>query len=148
MMERVDFYIALLLTNVVVVGGWIFSIVQSRVSLRRTQRVTALADAYDVLIRVAIDGGKSARRNVKGEVIDYSREFERSIAAIHLYGTNEQVVLANTLVTKLTDERFYSADELVRLLRNDIRKEMGMASFSGRTVFLKHTVTDKDLPPK
>ena len=139
-MDKFDFYIALAVTNLIVVGGWAFSILQNRSALRRSQRVRALAEAYDTLVRAGIDGGKPARRDAAGNVIDYSRDLERAIANVHLYGSQEQVELANKFVRTLSKDKVYAADELVGAIRDDVRQEMGMARYAGAPIFLKQTI--------
>lgn len=141
-MDACDFYIGLFVTNAVVIGGWIFSILQSKANLRRQRRVASLADAYDVLIRTGIDKGIPARTLANGELNDYSRDLERAVATVHLYGSKTEVKLVNELVIKLTNEKLYSADELVNTLREDIRAEMAMPKLVEKPTYLKQTVTD------
>lgn len=140
-MSPLDFYIGLAITNIVVLGGWAFSVVQNKVALRRERRVSQLAAAYDTFVRVGIDGGRPVRINANGELDDYTREFERAVATVHLYGTETETELTNIFVRKLTDKNHYSADDLVNALRSDIRKEMGMAALKQTPTYLKQTVT-------
>jgi hypothetical protein len=92
-MNAIHFYIGLAVTNLVVLAGWVFAIKQNEASLRRERRVDAFAQAYDILIRVGVDGGIPARRQINGVVDDYSCDLEWAIATVHLYGTDDEVEL-------------------------------------------------------
>ncbi|WP_147418204.1 hypothetical protein [Salinisphaera sp. Q1T1-3] len=141
-MDATHFYIGLAITNLVVLAGWVFAIKQNEAALRRERRVDAFTKAYDILVSVGMDNGIPARRQSDGTLDDYSRDFEWAIATVHLYGTGKEVKLANELVIKLTDEKFYDADALVNALRGDVRSEMGMVGLEEKPHYLKQTVTD------
>lgn len=141
-MDATHFYVGLAVTNLVVLAGWVFAIKQNEAALRRERRVDAFTKAYDILIRVGMDNGIPAKRQSDGTLDDYSRDFEWAIAIVHLYGTRKEVEIANKLVIKLTDERFYSGDALVNALRDDVRNEMGMVALEAKPHYLKQTITD------
>jgi hypothetical protein len=66
-----------------------------------------------------------------------ARAFEKAVADIQLLGSQEQVKLATEMAREMTATSEADPDPLLRLLRDDLRKEMNLEALSGKAIHLR-----------
>ena len=105
----------------VAVVGWFaahqFNVYRDRLNKRRDLRVQFLLDAYRRL-------ESAANRPKKTE--EQTLAFESAVADIQLLGTAEQVAATVGYLREHASGGGAQIDEVLRLLRNDLRKEIGL----------------------
>jgi hypothetical protein len=106
---------------VVAVIGWFaahqFNVYRDRQNKRRDLRVQFLLDAYRRLESAANRPKKTQEQTLA---------FESAVADIQLLGTPEQVAATVRYLHEHAAGGGALIDELLRLLRNDLRKEVGL----------------------
>ena len=106
----------------VAILGWFaahqFNIYRDRQNKRHDLRVQFLLDAYRRL-------ESAANRETKTE--EQKLAFESAVADIQLLGTAEQVAATVSYLRKHAAEGGNQIDELLRLLRRDLRNEIGLS---------------------
>ncbi|MFA6172214.1 MAG: hypothetical protein WC701_00890 [Kiritimatiellales bacterium] len=75
---------------------------------------------------------------------DLARDLESAIADIQLFGTKGQVNLAQQIARQFADEGCALFDELLNLLREDLRCELDLEKLDGRRAILR--ITQKKTP--
>jgi len=65
------------------------------------------------------------------------RDLESAVADIQLLGTAEQARAADSVARSVAEYGSASTDELLGLLREDLRSELGLRPLPGRPVFLR-----------
>lgn len=107
---------------VVAVVGWFvahqFNVYRDRQSKRRDLRVQFLLDAYRRL-------ESAANRDTKTE--EQMLAFESAVADIQLLGSPEQVAATVIYLRQHAAGHGAQIDEVLRLLRCDLRKEVGLS---------------------
>lgn len=91
----------------------------------RLRRIDSLSTAYFAFIRTGIDG-VIVKKDHEGKLLPTAKNLEDAVAVIHLYGTDEQSILADEYVLKLSDTGSANSTELVDSLRKTIRNELGL----------------------
>jgi len=93
---------------------------------RRQQRIDYLVTAFRALT-------KAVNHPRLYEVAD---ELSQAIANIQLFGTPEQVRLAQKFATELGTNKTACMDDLLMQLRDNLRSELGADAVSGRVLWL------------
>jgi hypothetical protein len=106
--------IALVVTAVLAVGGWLVSQAQARRAARRTMRISYLLDTYRRLDR-------ASNRQLNPE---YDRELEAAVSDLMLLGSPEQAELAADFARKFATGHFADTHPLLLMLRNSLRREL------------------------
>ena len=96
---------------------------------RRELRVEYLLSAYRTM-------ADSPERRLYRESSD-ARAFEKAVADIQLLGSRQQVELATELAREMATEGQADPDPLLRLLRDDLRREMSLEALSGKPIHLR-----------
>jgi len=126
---------ALILAPLVAVIGWFvahqFNVHRDRLNKRRDLRIQYLLEAYRRL-------ESAANREEKTE--EQAVDFESAVADIQLLGTSQEI---NATVKYLREHASGEAqiNELLCLLRDDLRGELGLPLFRGNVVvfrFIRH----------
>ncbi|MBI5039777.1 MAG: hypothetical protein HZB57_00740 [Gammaproteobacteria bacterium] len=119
---------------VVAVAGWFaahqFNVYRDRQSKRRDLRVQFLLEAYRRL-------ESAANREAKTEA--QMLEFESAVADIQLLGTPEQVAATVGYLRQHATGPGAQIDEVLRLLRRDLRKEVGLSGEVESAVVFRFT---------
>ena len=102
---------------------------QERDAKRRELRLQFLIDAYRKIER-------SSNRDYSHDS-QYARDYEAAIADIHLFGSKEQIALAQSVVDDFASNGFSSCDSLLESLRSSLRQELGLEHVSGRRVYAR-----------
>lgn len=137
---------AAMIGSVVVAAGWVVAHRQQaerdRVLKQRDLRLQYLIDAYRALEGVA---------NWPDVGPHLAPTFERAIADIQLFGTAEQIHNAQRIARDFAENRQCSYDDLLRLLRRDLRRELGAEEVSDQLQFLRMVFPSErasELPPR
>lgn len=96
---------------------------------RRELRVEYLLSAYRTM-------ADSPERRLYRESLD-ARAFEKAVADIQLLGSRPQVELATELAREMATDAQADPDPLLRLLRDDLRREMSLEALSGKPIHLR-----------
>ncbi len=104
-----------------------FTLKREAANKRREQRIGYLIAAYRGLSK----GNNHPRLH---EVAD---DLEQAISDIQLFGTPEQIRLAQAFGDQLGRTQEADLDELLFELRNSLRKELGQKPISGRILWLR-----------
>lgn len=96
---------------------------------RRELRVEYLLSAYRTM-------ADSPERDLYRGSPD-ARAFEKAVADIQLLGSRQQVELATELAREMATESRADPDPLLRLLRDDLRREMTLEALSGKPTHLR-----------
>lgn len=96
---------------------------------RRELRVEYLLSAYRAI-------ADSPERGLYQESLD-ARAFEKAVADIQLLGSKRQVELATELAREMAAESRADPDSLLRLLRDDLRREMSLEALSEKPIHLR-----------
>jgi hypothetical protein len=102
---------------------------RDRTNRRRELRVEYLPSAYRTI-------ADSPERGLYRESSD-ARAFEKAVADIQLLGSKRQVELATELAGEMATESRADPDPLLRLLRDDLRREMSLETLSGKPIHLR-----------
>lgn len=139
-MSEIDIYKFIVIpsiASIVVVLGWFVANLLSKKrdsnNKAREMRVEYLISAYRVLFRVGVD--QTISKNAK--------ECENAIADIQLLGTLEQIKLAQEYINNISQHGSADLMGLIKVLRNDLRKELNLEKASETMSFLKIEVFDK-----
>ena len=117
----------------------VLSAKRDRTNARRVRRTEFLIDAYRKLESIAN----------RSHVVD-TAPVESAISDIQLFGSPEQVQLAQSFATEFAAARTASLDILLRALRKDLRAELELERVPDRTVFFRwipgHESEEKEAP--
>lgn len=123
-----------------VIGHW-FTSKRDVKNSQRTIRISALTEVYKALVRCGTDG-VMIKRAQDGSITDDAKHVEEAIALIHLYGTQQQSLLASKYVNRVASVGSGSLTELVDALRKNIRESLGGIDIEGQPNYLKVTYQD------
>lgn len=119
---------------IVAVIGWVvahqFNVYRDRQNKRRDLRVEFLLDAYRRLESAANREGKTEAQKLA---------FESAVADIQLLGTPEQVAAVVNYLHRHAAGGGAQIDEVLRLLRQDLRKEIGLIGKVENAVIFRFT---------
>jgi hypothetical protein len=119
---------------IVAVLGWFaahqFNVYRDRQNKRRDLRVEFLLDAYRRLESAANRDEKTEAQNLA---------FESAVADIQLLGTPEQVAAVVTYLHRHAAGSGAQIDEVLRLLRQDLRNEIGLKGTVENAVVFRFT---------
>jgi hypothetical protein len=104
-----------------------FTVRRETASRRREQRVGYLVAAYRGL----------SKANNHPRLWEVADDLELAISDIQLFGTPEQIQLAQQFTVELAKAQAADLDPLLFELRNSLRKELGQKSVPGRVIWLK-----------
>ena len=123
----------LLLTAVIGLGGYYFvdslAAKRDRANKRRDLRTEYLISAFRKLANA------SERHHKPGS--QYLADIETAMADIQLFGRDSQIEKANETMDKLQQGENGLVNELLRDLRNDLRKEMDLSRIKGNVQWLR-----------
>ena len=120
-------------------GWWLvhrFNSARDRVNSERLTRTTELSKVHSALVRAGINGAL-VRKDVDGKVVWENKEVEDAIGKIYLYGTPEQIALAQNYVDSWDKAQSADGTELVDSLRNHIRESLGLTGVVGPLKYLR-----------
>ena len=124
--------IPLLVTTVVAVAGWIvahaFTLRRERAGKRRELQTNYLIEAYRKLER-------AAHREIP--LPTHAEDLETAIADIHLFGSAEQVRLAQEFVRAFADKGTADISDILTSLREDLRRELRLEAVPEKVAFLR-----------
>ncbi|WP_146011216.1 hypothetical protein [Xanthomonas arboricola] len=126
-------------------GWWLVHRLNSardRVNSERTMRTTELSKVHSTLVRAGIDGSLNYKDS-NGNTVWTNKELEDAIGQIYLYGTAEQIALAQKYVDSWSGTQSADGTELVDSLRNHIRDSLGLDQVNGPLKYLRVTVGGK-----
>ena len=75
---------------------------------------------------------------------EHARNLESAIADIQLFGTKGQSVLAQQIAHQFADEGHTSFDELLNMLRADLRQELDLEKLEDKRAILR--ISEKKTP--
>ena len=127
--EFVQLVIPALVAFAVVALTHFFTVRRETASRRREQRVGYLVAAYRGL----------SKANNHPRLWQVADELEQAISDIQLFGTPEQIRLAQHFGEQLGKTQAAELDPLLTELRNSLRKELGQKAVPGRVLWLKVT---------
>jgi hypothetical protein len=96
---------------------------------RRELRIEYLLSAYRTI-------ADSPERGLFRESLD-ARAFEKAVADIQLLGSKRQAELATGLAKEMAAEGRADPNPLLRLLRDDLRREMNLETLSDKPIHLR-----------
>lgn len=142
-MKNMDwrFTVPLLVSAFVAILGW-FSVnwlaaSRDQANKRREIRVQYLIEAYR---RLAL----SAQRPPESK---YFRDMESAVADIQLFGSQSQVQKLRLFLEEFKRQNKGSFNELLRDLRNDLRKELDLTAIEGEVQWFRPETGEIDRPP-
>lgn len=119
---------------VVAVVGWFaahqFNVHRDRQNKRRDLRIQFLLEAYRRLESAA---------NRDGKTVEQRLAFESAVADIQLLGTKEQVAATVAYLHQHAAGAGAQIDSVLRLLRGDLRKELGLSGKVENAVVFRFT---------
>lgn len=126
-------------TGTLTIAGWavayLIALKQYTATKRKEARVTYLLEAWRKLEASA--DRKEKRTNQESDA--YNRSLETAIADIQLFGTKEQISLADEFIDAMIATGEADTIPLITLLRQDLRKELKLDPPSdGYRVFRLH----------
>ena len=127
--QLAQFVIPALVAFAVVALTHFFTVHRETASRRREQRVGYLVAAYRGL----------SKANNHPRLWEVADELEQAISDIQLFGTPEQIRLAQRFGDELAKRQAADLDPLLFELRNSLRKELGQRAVPGRVLWLKVT---------
>jgi hypothetical protein len=104
-----------------------FAVRRETASRRREQRVGYLVAAYRGL----------AKANNHPRLWQVADDLEQAVSDIQLFGTPEQIRLAQRFGDELGKKQAADMDDLLFELRNSLRKELGQEAVTGRVLWLR-----------
>jgi hypothetical protein len=104
-----------------------FTIHRETANRRREQRIGYLLSAFRGL----------SKANNHPRLWEVADDLEQAISDIQLFGTPEQVRLAQQFADDLGKTQAAELDSLLTELRNSLRKELGMKAVPGRMMWLR-----------
>ncbi|MEQ1947467.1 MAG: hypothetical protein ABL995_09765 [Bryobacteraceae bacterium] len=121
-----------LITIVLAMAGWSIAywslLRRDRIAKKREMRTQYLIEAYRRL---------ESAGNRHTQSPDDSRKLESAIADIQLFGSTEQVELSRDFAVAFSTKRSASLDQLLELLRRDLRRELDLGEISDRITYLR-----------
>lgn len=123
----VQFVVPALVAFAVVALTHFFTVRRETESKRREQRVGYLVAAYRGL----------SKANNHPRLWEVAGDLEQAISDIQLFGTPEQIRLAQRFGDELAKQQAADLDPLLFELRNSLRKELGQRPVPGRVLWLK-----------
>lgn len=128
---KIELLFPLSVTTLVVISGWYFvhrfNIARDRSNKKRDLQIQYLLEAYRRL----------ERASNRPKNFDNDHELESAIADIQLFGTVEQVKLAEKFSFDIAQNNHASTDELLINLRTELRKELGLEQVNPEIVYLR-----------
>lgn len=107
----------------------LLSVYRDRENKRREQRLGYLIAAFRAL----------AKANHHEHLYEIADELEQAVADLQVFGTAEQVKLAQKFAEELGRTQHADIDELLNELRNSLRKELGREPITGKMCWMKIT---------
>jgi hypothetical protein len=124
----------LIVTVLLAIVGWLFagwlSSRRDSANKRREIVVQHLIDAYKILTQ------EIGHRDTTVESIT---KFENLLSEIQLFGSREQVDIARKLSNQTAQEGVSTIDPLIENMRDALRKELGLESVEGVTIWCRFT---------
>lgn len=127
--EFAQIIIPALVAFAVVALTHIFTVRRETAIRRREQRIGYLIAAYRGL----------SKANNHPRLWEVADDLEQAISDIQLFGTPEQIRLAQDFGERLAKAQTAELDPLLTELRNSLRKEVGQKAVTGRILWLKVT---------
>ena len=128
---KTELLVPLLITTFVAISGWYIvhwlNMARDRANKKRDLQIQYLIEAYRRLER-ASNRAKNFENNT---------ELESAIADIQLFGTVDQVNLAQKLSFDIAHNSHASTDDLLKDLRAELRKELRLQEVSPEIVYLR-----------
>ena len=109
---------------------------RDKVNAERSMRTSELAKVHSILVRAGIDGFLSYK-DENGNVISTIKEIEDAIGKIYLYGTNEQISLAQEYIDSFTETQGADGTQLVDSLRDHVRESLGLEQTPTKHKYLR-----------
>jgi hypothetical protein len=108
-----------ILAAVVAVCGWFIAhrlnVKKDIANKKRELRIQHLIDAY-----------RKLEKSSHSASTEYRKDFESAIADIQLFGSGRQIQLVHELIEQIQREGFGTYNQLLELLRKELRHELGM----------------------
>ncbi len=121
----------LLITTLVAISSWYIvhrlNIARDRANKKRDLQIQYLIEAYRRL----------ERASNRPKRFDNNSELESAIADIQLFGTAQQVKLAQNFAFAIAQNSHASTDELLMNLRAELRRELGLEEVNPEIVYLR-----------
>jgi hypothetical protein len=111
------------------IGSWL-AVRRDRANKRRDLRVQYLIDAYR---RLAIGANRTPPS------ASHLNDIESALEDVQLFGTAAQVEAAHELARNVAERGEATADGLLTLLRDDLRKELRLEAMKSPRIFLRFT---------
>lgn len=125
--QFVQIVVSALVALVVVALTHLFTIRRETAGRRREQRIGYLVAAYRGL----------SKANNHPRLWEVADDLEQAISDIQLFGTPQQIRLAQHFGEELGKTQAAELDPLLTELRNSLRKELGQKAVPGRVLWLK-----------
>ena len=125
--QSAQIVVSALVALVVVALTHFFSIRRETANRRREQRIGYLVTAYRGL----------SKANNHPRLWEVADDLEQAISDIQLFGTPEQIRLAQHFGEKLGKTQAAELDPLLTELRNSLREELGQKAVTGHVLWLK-----------
>lgn len=127
-----DILIPLLITSIITIAGWgvlhFLSKRRDEMNKRKDIRINYLIQALRLLEAASNRDNNALYHNL-----------ETAIADIQLFGTKQQIELAQQLAEELAQSRTSSSLDLLVSLREDLRKELLLEKVPNKFKFLRFT---------
>ena len=91
----------------------------------------------ELVTKYLIDAWTKLEKGSNRENGEFNLDIEEAIAQILLFGTEHQIMLAREFSEIITEKGGASLDELLRILRDDLRKELGLEDAKRDFKFLR-----------
>jgi hypothetical protein len=121
-----------LITVIIAALGWVvahyFSSKRDRRIKRREIKTAHLIKAYTILANDITERAETSERNAKLELL---------ISELQLFGSNKQIALTKELAENIQHGGEFNFDELLKDIRNDLRKELELNPIQGRVKWLR-----------
>lgn len=142
--EIMEFF-KIIFTVIVAAGGWLvthyYTSKRNIENSRRESRIEALSQAYNALVRTALNGSLVTRKK-DGTILNKAPSLENAIATIHLYGNDEQSKLASKCAEQFEKTGKDKYNDLVNSLRIDIREMLNESDLKEPPIYLRITYQD------
>jgi len=125
--QSAQIVIPALVALVVVALSLFFTARRETTGRRREQRIGYLVAAYRGL----------SKANNHPRLYEVADDLEQAISDIQLFGTPEQIRLAQNFGEQLAKTQAAELDPLLTELRNSLRNELGQKAVPGRVLWLK-----------
>lgn len=112
-----------LITGITVLGGAIIGyFISNRLAIMDKQRETKLC--YLVEAYMILDNASNQD--------ELHKDIEKAFSILQLFGSKHQIALASKFIVDLSDKKTASIDELLRVLKDDLRRELRLESTEGK----------------